>query len=477
MSMLTGGPISAIPAVGDAQRAVVVDDREAKGKARNDGVQVGAFAELPTPAQPLPLVAEGMTPDDLFRIMREVCQKLQESTAGVSDAAIESKKGLIEIQAEKKVEELRERQSKIDEMLAEQEKQELYSKLGIAAAVIIAAAIGFFSCGTGTPAAMTLLVTVGSGAAAGFCAWGATQANDWVAELIPNASEEEKRTWGMVLSITLTIISALIPFNPVAAAKSVVAGVRTAVQVGVRAIQSAVKFMASAGIKGLTAAGSKMMAGVLARLATMFKSMMGAVVKAATKAAARVVDIVKAMANTIKGLAKAAQQAMRNLGKFLNEMKTMISKLARAIKAGRFTDVLNFLKGLGRQAGQKLKTLGDGIKQGFNEFQKNLKNMLRNDEVGALARQSLGRSAQKLGTVTQGGLGMAQAYGEYRMAEIEQEMIEDKAKHKKLEAVFEQCLEMLDKELPRLTKMVESCASFKEAERDFARSQTNLARA
>ena len=474
MSMLTGGPISAIPAVGDAQRAIVVDDREDESKARNGGVQGDAFAELPTPTQPLPLVAEGMTPEDLFRMMREVCQKIVEATAGTSDAAIESKKELIGVQAEKKVEALRERQAEIEEKLETQKDWEIVGWVAVGVVAVIAGLTTFITGGLASP--LTALAVGGLVAIVGSLAM---CAGDIVEAFAPgSASDDAKKNWTIALTVALTLVSFFIPpFNPVAAMKAAAGVVRTGVQVGVQAVQTAIKFLATAGLKTVAATGAKLMASILARLASSFKNLMTSAVKAGTKAAARLVNMAKSMANTLKGLAKAAQQAMRNLAKFINEMKAMITKLAQMIKAGRASDVLDILKALGRNVSNKFKALGDGFKQSFNQFQQNLKNLSRTDEIGDMARQGFFRSAQRFSMVTQGGLGMAQAYGEIDMAQIDQEMIEGKAKHQKLEASFQQCLEMLNKELPRLTKVIESCASFKEAERDFARSQTNLARA
>ena len=466
MSTLTGGPVSAVSAVGYSQRVDVVDDHSTEAKKKGAGPE--AFGEIGIPSQPLSSAADGMTAQDLFRMMRKACEQIRDAAGEGQKGTAEEKKKLADVQAENRMKEIQERADKVAEQMEAQKASDTLGWVMMGVGILLAGVMAVLTCGVATGLVVAVVVA-GLSVAAHY-------SGEIVEALAPaSASPEAKAAWAMALGIGLSLVAAFMPPNPGSVLRSVAGAARTVTATAIRVMKTVVKMTAKMSLKSLGKGGAK----VFSKLGDEFLMVMKAGYKTAKVVGQQAFAQLRALAKTMAGkVSKMMKKAGERIETFFKELLAVVKKIAKAIKGGSLKEAKSFMKGLGKKMGQKLDDLQSGFKQSCAKFRNTLKNLRSEDSaLRKEAREQMLRYVQRGSSAITAGGGVAQGALAMRQAELEKELEQGKARHQALDAIIENCLEMLDKQLPYLTRLLEACSSFGEAEREFAQGQHRVASA
>jgi len=466
MSTLTGGPVSAVSAVGYSQRVDVVDDHSTEAKKKGAGPE--AFGEIGIPSQPLSSAADGMTAQDLFRMMRKACEQIRDAAGEGQKGTAEEKKKLADVQAENRMKEIQERADKVAEQMEAQKASDTLGWVMMGVGILLAGVMAVLTCGVATGLVVAVVVA-GLSVAAHY-------SGEIVEALAPaSASPEAKAAWAMALGIGLSLVAAFMPPNPGSVLRSVAGAARTVTATAIRVMKTVVKMTAKMSLKSLGKGAAK----VFSKLGDEFLMVMKAGYKTAKVVGQQAFAQLRALAKTMAGkVSKMMKKAGELIENFFKEVLAVVKKIRNALKGGSIKEAMSFLRGLGKKMGQKLDDLQSGFKQSCAKFRNTLKNLRSEDSaLRKEAREQMLRYVQRGSSAITAGGGVAQGALAMRQAELEKELEQGKARHQALDAIIENCLEMLDKQLPYLTRLLEACSSFGEAEREFAQGQHRVASA
>ncbi|RTZ16646.1 hypothetical protein EJ063_07585 [Vibrio aquaticus] len=399
------------------------DDTSANKLADTD---VSSFVQSPT--QPLPGSSVELT--ELWRIVKAQMQLVVQSMSGTSADNNETKKTMIEVQRDNKIQELDKRMEDMKSQERSNKISNIFQKIGTAIGFLLAGLLALVP-GCQTVAAVMIVGLVAS-------------------LVIPKAADaimkacnvpEDTRAWvTMGLTIAIGVINAIASFDP----KGLVTAAGKAVATKVGAFTS---FVASAASTATTSVSASATAATAA-----------AVAAKVAKAASQVVDTIMDFLNNVLKLLKS-----------IKSITTISDKLSKATQniMDVMQPIMNKINSIGRFLGKVADGAVDFTKSAFDEFVKIIDELLSGSEK-IISRLESFATAADLGTLT------VQTGFSLKSSAIQKDLTISKAKQEAFEVRIGEIIKSLDEAMKAASRAFESLANINSSFSEFQKRNLQI---